>query len=216
MDKVYRVKGGTGTGYTFPVLEGEVDDPREYLKDVARAFGAFVHQRDSASGPAKEPEIQNLYYSKSLAESITELEYVRGWTKEQKEVKFEELVEKLIAENERSKERNRKILNNIDRMINLVRGWECNTQAAQVKAYALDQLTGTRKSYESPYLISIPTDAESWYQDELLRLERQVERDRSSADDEIQRLAERKAYARLVLDSIDSIDYNPLGVISYD
>ena len=77
------------TGYTAPVQDGTITDVTEFAATCARAFGAFIHQRDdSTKSELRYPESPyGSFYERSLAEA--QAEYDR-WTNLSEEARYAE------------------------------------------------------------------------------------------------------------------------------
>lgn len=82
------------TGYTAPVMDGKVTDVKDFAADCARAFGAFIHQRDdSMSASLKYPEPpDDSYYVRALAEAKAELARWRSLNEEEKYAEWSDYV----------------------------------------------------------------------------------------------------------------------------
>ena len=80
-------------GYTSEIYDGTNTDPADYLRRVARAFGAYIHFRDSAITD-RLPELpttlpEDAYERRSLAEAEAELARLRGLTEPEAIAEFE-------------------------------------------------------------------------------------------------------------------------------
>lgn len=60
------------TGYTAPVQDGTITDVKDFAASCARAFGAFIHQRDDSMRDrlTYPPKPDNSYYNRALDNAI--------------------------------------------------------------------------------------------------------------------------------------------------
>lgn len=82
------------TGYTAPVMDGEITDVKDFAAACARDFGVFIHQRDdSMSALLKYPESpDNLYYVRALGSAKAELSRWQHMSEEEKYAEWSEYV----------------------------------------------------------------------------------------------------------------------------
>jgi len=202
------------TGYTAPVLDGEMYQAREFVKNCARAFGAFIHQRDDSSGPAVEPSVDDLYSMKALAEARAELDVLLTWTPERIKSEHARYVDRTKRGNSKAVRKYNEEKARLEFMLKQLKDWTPNEQAQPVKDFAITQIEETIDfdCGHGPYTQDIEEDSEAWYNDKLAFATDQVTYYEARFKEDMERAMDRKAYARAVLDSIDQIP----RVSSYD
>lgn len=95
------------TGYTAPVEDGEITELKDFAADCARAFGAFIHQRDdSMDAVLRYPDPpENSYYQKSYTEACNELAEWQAMTEEEKYGAWSAYYKKALADHAASRAR---------------------------------------------------------------------------------------------------------------
>lgn len=130
------------TGYTDPVMRGEVTDLSEFAATVARGFMPFVHMRDERmDAPLRMPEKpDNSYYVRSAVESA---EALRAWqwsTEEEKYAQWSEYYTKTVADNQKRIAEKREIESRYRRMLAQVHAVDVPSNVETFKKYMIDQL----------------------------------------------------------------------------
>lgn len=195
------------TGYTAPVVDGETYQARDYIGQCARAFGAFMHQRDESSSAApREPEISSSYF-KYAANAEAELTRLKTWTPERIETEHAEYVKKVEERNRKAQREYDQTKARIEFMLKQVREWQPNEQAQPIKEFAIKQLEETMRfdCGNGPYLSEIESDSQKWHAESLAFAEKEATYYREKMEEGIRLQIERQAYARAVLDSIAQI-----------
>jgi hypothetical protein len=76
------------TGYTAPVEDGTVTDVKDFAAACARAFGAFMHQRDERMDAVlRYPDLDTKFYDEGLVNAKAE---ISRWQQMSEEDKYKE------------------------------------------------------------------------------------------------------------------------------
>lgn len=87
------------TGYTAPVVDGEITEVKDFATECARGIGAFMHQRDSGRAALRYPKPPvDTYYTTALNEA--EAAKAR-WNSLSEEDKYAEWSKYVIAQTSR-------------------------------------------------------------------------------------------------------------------
>lgn len=139
------------TGYTYKIIEGEVDNFKDFAKICMRAFGATIHMRDDSMDAEYTPRKVNDYYSKSLKEKKRELSVLNMpddlIMKEETERinKSIQYHKKKIKEDKVNKEKLSKILVDAE-------NWKPPTEEHEdAKKFMIKQLTMTIEEFDGDY-----------------------------------------------------------------
>lgn len=199
------------TGYTAPVVDGEVFQARDFVSSCARAFGAFVHQReDSLKTPTAEPDL-DIYSMKGLADARADLDVLKTWSADRIKSEHAAYVEQAEFKNRLAVIEWKRTKARLEFMLAQLEEWTPNEQAAPIKKYAIEQIIETIAfdCGDAPYTSTIEEDAQKWFDDKLTNAEELVEYYKDRFDKDLKGALDRKAYARAVLDSIAQIPRVP-------
>lgn len=125
------------TGYTAKVADRDEVTFNEFAWDCARAFGAFVNQRDDNGPPILEEEVSD-YYLDAIAKAESELDEWLSLSEQQKydRVMGNQNEQYLRMRRERDNKKRRYY-----RMVEMVKEWEPPTEEhVEMKHFMLDQL----------------------------------------------------------------------------
>lgn len=152
------------TGYTAPVMEGKITDVKDFATTCARAFGAFIHQRDdSPAAELRYPEPpDNSFYTESLAKAKSDSLKWSSTTEEERYAQWSDYVrEQEIARHNSlaalSEKRAR-----YEKMLAQVVAIEVPSNLESFKQFMIDQLNESIKfdcgdgRFENDYYKSLP------------------------------------------------------------
>jgi len=187
------------TGYTYPVEEGTITTAKEFAANCARAFGAFIHQRDDNGDVLyyPTPPSEDSYYVKALAEAKEKLASWLNTTEEQKYAQWSESVESAAEYRDNSHadcaEKNAKY----DAVLAQVEAIPYPPELKQFHDFMVQQLTDSKYG---PYgwLDEPHEDYVTWCEAHEKRLLRDVRYYREEMNKERERYEERVAYIDLM------------------
>ena len=187
------------TGYTADIANDISFE--EYALRCARAFGAFIHQRDDSLSDGPKLREESNYYQEKVIEAEAELGALQTMTMEQKEATGQELKDAEIEQQQ--KWFNEKVLlkNKYEAMLAKVNEWTPPTsEHAQLKQFMADQIVqsidfdcNTAAAIESLRKASEMTPLE-YYAKEVKDLEWKVIYYAEEADKEQKRNTEANAW----------------------
>lgn len=166
------------TGYTAPVMDGEVTELRDYLLLIARAFGGFIHQRDEGSDvPPRAPEFDS-YHARSLPGAKADLQRYQQMTLEQAEKLQDEEIAATLKRNEESVAKAAVISHRYEHMIEQVDKWQPPTEEHEgIKKLALEQLHDSIKFDGTGYIVATERlPAQRWLDIKIAKARESVER----------------------------------------
>lgn len=193
------------TGYTAPVQDGRVTNARDYLMDIARGFGGFIHQRDDPHAPLKLPEVEDSDHVDALREAQEELAELRAMTPDEVAKAIDDEREKAIARKAEREETARIQRERYGAMIEQVEAWQPPTPDHEgVKEFALKQLA---ESIEfdcrvSDYYDVPATTPQKWLAERIARAERDIEYHTNGVNDARERGEKRRKWCQDFFDSL--------------
>jgi len=193
------------TGYTAPVVDGEVTEFKDFALRCARAFGALISMRDEPlSAPIRdEVDGDEGYYKERLNEDIALLAKLEAMTLEDAAVESEkdyqtigkwhrESIERLTAENDRLKAMEAKVF-----------AWEPPTRDHQeMKNFMLEQL---RISYNDTSFYSkdlVKQTPIEWLHNKITETKKEIKRYTKEAEKEAERIASRNKWIKELKESL--------------
>lgn len=139
------------TGYTCKIVDGEVNNFKDFAKLCMRAFGATIHMRDDSMDTEYTPRKVSDYYSSVIKEKKKELAELNMSDEQIMKEETERINNALqyhrnkIEENRIAKERLEKIL--ID-----AENWNPPTKEHdEIKKFMITQLTISMDEYDNDY-----------------------------------------------------------------
>lgn len=167
------------TGYTASVQDGTVTTLPDFTMRCARAMGALIMMRDSATDaevPERfEPSDHSVKAKRKAEARIVEL---REMSEEEKVAAWRDA--RTEAERYRTEYQEKKVADRLryNDMLALVRGWEPPTaDHVGLKTFMVEQLTGSVDfDCGGDYLPDVPTyDLQDWWQEQISKARRDVE-----------------------------------------
>lgn len=186
------------TGYTYPVVEGKITEFPEFAMSCARAFGALISMREEPmDAPVPEEFAPNTdYYDKRIAAGKARLGELLVMTSAEAAAAALAEHEKAIADRDRYLVDKGVEVSRINSMLAKVRAWEPpSPDHAEVKKFMVDQLS---ISLPGNYVPTIPSllDGPAWRSAQIADLDKQIIRDQSERDKEIERAAGRTEWVK--------------------
>lgn len=186
------------TGYTSIIEDHDDVTFEQYLWRCARAFGAFILQRDSDLD-AKVPleRAPDDYYEKNARECRERLRVVEEMSLEDAAREMAAANEQALRFHEEAEEHRKKTCAQYDRMRAKVLAWRPPTpDHARLKKFMLEQLDTSWPDYlrepsESPKL---ETDPATWHQKEMTSAKEALAGAEERAAQEIERCREATAW----------------------
>lgn len=192
------------TGYTAAIEEGNTS-AREFLTRCARAFGAFVHQREERPDEAPRPaEIkEDSYYQRSLSDAYVKLGRLKSLSQDQIRSMYDEYFDSITQSNLESIARHADLVAKYQKVRGAVEAWEPNEEAGALKEYALGQLK-VSWPYD-PHIVTPVETPEEWYDQELGQALRNIKYYETQLNEERERLRARREYGIKMLESIAEV-----------
>lgn len=131
------------TGYTAPIEDGTITEVKDYAALCARAFGAFVHQRDeSLSGNTlRYPDAPDTsYYAKNLASSKDSLSKWQNSTEEEKYAEWSEYYKKALISKAESIARTAQEHSRYQTMLAQIHAIDVPSQLENFKNFMIEQI----------------------------------------------------------------------------
>lgn len=129
------------TGYTAEVQSGEITDLKDYAASCARAFGAFMHQRDDSTDAAlKYPQPDFDYYESSLKDSIKEQARWSNLSEEEKYAEWSEYYNDALVSRAEAIAKNNEVRARYNRMLSQVEAVQVSSNLQSFKDFMIDQL----------------------------------------------------------------------------
>lgn len=142
------------TGYTAPIVEGTMDNGKDFLWRCARAFGAMVEMRDmDLDVPIPEAFHVPTYYIDSLTRALTALNTWKALSTEDRYNRWSaerlEMSDRWLTEKQRKAE----VRQRLEKVLSDVVAWiPPSGDHTELQAYALDQVNGELERYEEQSL----------------------------------------------------------------
>lgn len=131
------------TGYTAPVMDGEITDVKDFAAQCARGFGAFMHQRDeSGKVSLRYPEAPgpDSFYHKSLAQAEARRAQWAGMSEEEKYAEWSDYVKKQTLALHESKANHAKIRARYEDMLIQVWSIDVPSKLQKFRDFMVEQL----------------------------------------------------------------------------
>ncbi len=191
------------TGYTATLCEKE-QSFEEFVWGCARAFGAFIMQRDD--GPNTPPILDEKvsdYHEKALAEAKANLEAVRNQKPNDVIQAHAAYVARTEAENARSVETKTNIVNRLNAMLAKVVQWEPPSPEHEgMKKFMINQLHTTIDFDGKPYTTEPIRDPDEWHRKNIESAEWSVAYHEKGLREETERVNSRNQWKRQLLESV--------------
>jgi len=191
------------TGYTYPVVNGEIDNLADFALNCARAFGALIHMRDEPNdAPVPDEVAPSPFYAENLDRARARLASLRAMTIAEVKAQCDAANAEAIADAAMYAEKDRVENERLDTMAARVEAWQPPTpDHAGLKAFMLEQLRTSRHSGPS-YAPATYPDATAWFVSQVEDAEWSVTRCEKDVRKEIERAAERTAWIRALRASL--------------
>jgi len=201
------------TGYTAGVQDGTVTEFKDFALLCARMMGANIMMRDEPFDASIKKYEPSPYYKESLEDTKEELERVKNMSEaECKEKAHSEIYDEIkrikgyIEKSEVQRER-------YSSMLEKVREWiPPTTEHVRFKELMIEQLKDSmkfdcsngngEKRLEKLKTEKLPT-GEEWRQEQIKRLEENVERYSKEYEQEVQRTNERNSWNEQLMKSLE-------------
>lgn len=186
------------TGYTYPVVDGKITEFPDFAISCARAFGALISMREEPmDAPVPEEFAPNTdYYDKRIAAGKARLGELLVMTSAEAAAAALAEHEKAIADRDRYLADKDIEASRVNSMLAKVRAWEPpSPDHAEMKKFMVDQLS---ISLPGDYVPTIPdlVDGATWRSAQISELDKQIIRDQSERDKEIERAAGRSEWLK--------------------
>ena len=195
------------TGYTHPVADGEITDIKDFAATCARAFGAFVHQRDDSTKDElryPEPPLGGFYH-KAMREARTTLANWLASTEEDKYREWSEYYNKQRALLHKSHADDKVKRARYESLIAQLEEISVPSELKNYYDFMMEQLTTSldhdcgNPGFSDRYYTPLEFVAWVKHQDEAVR--RDVERYTEEYEKEVKRYEERVQYINLMADT---------------
>lgn len=200
------------TGYTAPVVDGEITELSDFVLNCARGFGSLVLLRDSDQSleatrryVAEGTYLESTSYEEgSLAKAYTRLAELQAMTDEQALAAAQAEADEVVASNARRLENVRLKRARYERMIAKVEGWEPPTpDHVAFKEWMLSQLRESVDFDCTPYGFTVPEVSLAWRDDQINRTLKQIQDAKKRIEEARERNENRKAWVEALLDSLE-------------
>lgn len=140
------------TGYTAKVQNGEITDPKEYILNCARNFGALIHMRDSDSCEIEKRKVDN-YYLERMESSIKDYQDFIKLSDDEIEKRINKEYDEAVLRQEKGLNSFYEHEKRYQDMIEKVSEWVAPTgDHVQLKDFAINQLKTSLEYDCSDYL----------------------------------------------------------------
>lgn len=129
------------TGYTSDIYEGQDVSLADFAANCARAFGAFVHQRDSSSNVLTyPPKPDTSYYARSLAEAKEELRRWQSLSEEERYAEWSDYFNERTVEMHESLAKSSELRARYQNMLAKVHAVDVPSKLQNFKDFMIEQL----------------------------------------------------------------------------
>lgn len=188
------------------VMDGTVTTAADYLKQIARQFGGFVHQRDEPMNTElRAPDKLSPYNERSLQDNQGELEYLLGLSSEEvvaaRDSSYREAVDRYHEHNREAQEARERY----ERMREKVSQWNPPTAEHEgIKKLALEQLDQSIMQDCNTSWNQVPTleDPEVWLSNRVGWVQEGIERDERRIKDSEVRYEKQTSWVESFLASL--------------
>ena len=195
------------TGYTHPVADGEITDIKDFAATCARAFGAFVHQRDgSLKDELRYPDHPDggFYYT-SLREARVRLTDWLLSTEEDKYREWSEYYNANRAHLHKSRADNAVKRARYESMISQLEEISVPSELQNYRDFMMEQLTDSLKhdcgNLEFTERYYRPQEFVEWVEHEDERVRKDVRRYTEEYNKEVERYEDRVKFINLMADT---------------
>lgn len=194
------------TGYTAPIDDGDNLNARDFVRSCARAFGAFVHQREeSLDSPPRPSEVkEDSYYAEQLEQARAKHSEFLLLTPGEIQSRYEEYFD-LITQSNIDQIHDYRIKSSYyDQVEAKVKAWKPNAESERLQLFCLEQIESSRP-YE-PHL-TVPIDNPGdWRTNELEYLERGIKFYAERKIEEEAHTRDTAEYGKKMLESIEDVE----------
>jgi hypothetical protein len=195
-------------GYTADIYDGKDVSLKDYAAQCARAFGAFVHQRDDGHDAALRYPEKRTYAAESLKKAEIELNRWNVLTEAEKYAQWERYVQEKTESHAKTVMAHAVLRKRYTEMLNKVRAVEVPEELAKFKEFLEKNLTDSMEFHcptDSKFTDDYhrPQDYYVWLDDHEKHLRREVEYYREEADKEVKRYEGAVAYIDLMAETFD-------------
>lgn len=186
------------TGYTHPVVDGEVTEFPEFAMSCARAFGALITMREEPMDAETPDEFEPSSYSaKELAKAEARLKKALSVSPAQAQQRADESYAMLMKAHLDYRARMKLENDRIDTMLKQVRSWRPPTSEHKgLKEFMVEQLTSSKHDMKWGSEEPVKQSAEAWLAAEIASAEREVAYHTKADQEEKERAAGRTEWVR--------------------
>lgn len=189
------------TGYTAPVEDGEITELKDFAANCARAFGAFVHQRDSTGRTLTypSPPSDDSYYVEALARAGAKMAEWPTLSEEEKYARWSDEVRRIEQDREDSVREYVEKNARYDAMLAQVEAVAVPEELRNFKDFMVQQLTDSKYTDSSSYYTT--QDFYEWCDAQYPRFVKDVSYYSDQLAKELERYRERVEYINLMRDT---------------
>lgn len=191
------------TGYTYPVVEGNVTEFNDFAMSCARAFGALITMRDDPmDAPIPDEFTPSTEYDNLISTDSKLMGQIQAMTNAEAEAAAQDAHAEALKDRAKYLENKELEASRLNSMLMKVCAWQPPTpDHNEMKEFMIEQLT---ISMPGSYAPSIPAamDGATWRKTELDRLAESVVRNRQDRDKEINRAASRTKWVNALRQSL--------------
>ena len=185
------------TGYSAPVVDGEITDTHTYARRCLRAFGVAVMQRDQ---PLDEPvprvqEPDLTWYNKCIKDAQERLEFFENGTEKEIRKAWKDDLHKRTLERAEWAKKTKLENQRIDAMIAKIEQWDGAPSNFDIKGFMIDQLNISRTDPSYAHdPISTWLTPEDYRQSCIRNAKHSIEYNKTSIQEEIDHVNERNKW----------------------
>lgn len=164
------------TGYTHPVVNGEITEFPEFAMSCARAFGALISMRDAPMDADIPDEFKPSDYSaKKLIEAKTRLKKLRALSPAEMQRGADESYAVQLKAHLDYRAQMKLENDRLDAMLKQVRSWRPPTSEHMgIKEFMIEQLTSSKHDMKWGSEEPVKQSAEDWLAAEISSVERDI------------------------------------------
>ena len=193
------------TGYTHPVIEGEITELKDFAMLCARAFGACITMRDESLDTKIPDEFtpSTQYYDDEIETTIVEIDMLSALDPSKYEELAQAAYDESYAEYLKSQEDSKRENAALDLMMEKVKKWTPSEDLIGLKKFMIEQLdiSGNRYHLTAPKRQT----GDEWFKNELEYKCDHLKHCTESRNKEIERTKQRNEWIRKLRTELEKI-----------
>lgn len=193
-------------GYTYGIEENPNFTAKDFALTCARAFGAFIHQRDQPLSELPKVAEMDTYPAESLERALKEKETWLATPLEDKRGQWQQSMQERREKYDKRVEDFKVMTKRYAEMRATVEAWQVPEELGNLKNFMLEQIDeAVRWSWNTEPSDPEQETFEQWLAPQEIWLDQDIEHARERVRSAQEKYAERVAYAKALYEAVEQL-----------